>query len=125
MIFGSLSVDHQAVHTHRNSYLLDTLTVIAVHRPLLPLGAVMALGVGGFGLAFHNILYGHELGLIFVICLLAVTIGWSLGQLQLISRDLRGTEQMGAVFGSYQHLNALRHEIVAAKRGDEVREERS
>ena len=118
MILGSLKVDAsgQAVHTHRDTYLIASVSVISVRRPFLPLAVTMALGLAGFGLAFHELLWTWEKVAIAGLCLLALTAGWHIGLLQFLSRDLRGSDLMAAVFGSYGHLNALRAEISAAKR---------
>ena len=116
MIFGSLSVDHEAITTHRDTYLLDQLSVISVRRPFLPMGLLLALGLSGFGIACFHLLFAHELILIAAVCILCLVGGWFIGQLQLLSRDLRGSELMGAVYGSYSALNKKRQEIMTAKR---------
>ncbi|OXT01986.1 hypothetical protein B7H23_03350 [Notoacmeibacter marinus] len=116
MIIGSVFVDADVVQTHRDSYLVAGLSVISVRRPFLPLCLVMAAGFGGFGFAFFDLLRPGEQLAIAGLCIAALLTGWQLGQLQLLSRDLRGSELTGAVYGTYGHLNRLRKEIVAAKR---------
>ncbi len=118
MIFGSLNVDKDAVYTHRDTYLLENVSVISVRRPFLPMGIVMTIGVGGFGFGFADLLWSHEKLLIAGFCCLGLAIGWFIGQLQLLSRDLRGSELMGAVYGSYRELNQKRSEIASAKRAN-------
>ncbi|TPW33121.1 hypothetical protein FJU08_00700 [Martelella alba] len=118
MIFGSLSIDGGVIHTHRDSYLIKGLSVISVRRPFLPTGLLIAASIGGFGLAYGDLLHPGERIIIALIALAALGGGWTLGQLQLLSRDLRGSELSGAIYGSYGHLNRLRRQIVAAKHGD-------
>lgn len=116
MIFGSLDIDDQAVQTHRDSYLIAGLSVISVRRPFLPVCLVIAAGTGGFGIGYFDLLWPLErLGIVATFAT-ALMFGWKLGQLQLLSRDLRGSELAGAIYGTYGHLNRFRQEIVAAKR---------
>jgi hypothetical protein len=116
MIFGSLHIDREAVHTHRDSYVLDALTVFSVRRPFLPMGGMIAVGLMCFGLAFFDLLFAHELLIIAGVSAASLWIGWTVGQLQLLSRDLKGSELSGAIYGTYHHLNAARREIASAKR---------
>lgn len=115
-IFGSLHVDDRAVQTHRDSYLLDRLTVVSVRRPALGPALVFMLGFGGFGIAFADLLYTHEIRTLLIGCAGALGVGFWLGQLKLLSRDLRGSELSGAVWGSYRRLNTERKNIAAAMR---------
>ncbi len=116
MIFGFVEVDaeHACVNTHRDSYLLETLTVVSVRRPLLAGGLMFGLGFIGFGLVFGDLLYSLEIGATVGCALLALVAGWQLGQLKLLSRDLRGSELSGAIWGRYGSLNKKRCEIVRA-----------
>lgn len=116
-IFGSLHIDERAVQTHRDSYLLDHLTVASVRRPALGPALIFALGLGGFGVAFADLLYAAELRSIALGCAAMLGAGFWLGQLKLLSRDLRGSELSGAVWGSYRRLNVERRRIAAAMRG--------
>lgn len=122
MIFGALSIDSRAVQTHRDSYLLDRLTVISVRRLCLAPAILFALGLGGFAIAFADLLYASEVWGILIACTAFLGIGFWLGQLTLLSRDLRGSELSGAVWGSYRRLNAERRAIVAAMRDAQDRE---
>lgn len=116
MIFGTLIIDGEALHTHRDTYLVKGLSVISVRRPFLPIGATIAAGAGGFGAAYADLLWSGELAAIAALSTAALVAGLKVGQLNLLSRDLRGSELMGAIYGTYGHLNRLRREIVAAKR---------
>ncbi|MEJ0017581.1 MAG: hypothetical protein WDN25_13645 [Acetobacteraceae bacterium] len=116
MILGSVTVDYDqgAVHTHRDTYLLASLTVVSVRRPLLPFAAVAVGGMGGFTAAFGDLLYLYEGATIATLAATALLIGWQAGQLKLLSRDLRGGELSGAIWGQASTLNGLRKEIAQA-----------
>lgn len=116
MIFGTVTVDGEAVTTHRDSYVLAHLTVVSVRRPLL--GIVLPIGAGfvGFAAAFGDLLYADEIGFFLGAAALALIAGLWLGQLKLLSRDLRGSELSGAVWGSHRSLQTVRNRIVRALR---------
>lgn len=116
MILGTISIDHRqrAVHTHRDSYLLDNLSVVSVRRPLLPAGIMFGVGLAGFALVFADILYLHEIAVALALAAGTYAAGTGAGQLKLLSRDLRGSELSGVVWGEYRQLNTMRREIVAA-----------
>ena len=118
MIIGRIVIDHNggAVHTHRDSYLLDNLSVVSVRRPLLPAGAMLGIGLAGFAISFGDLLYLHELLVIAGAAGLALAFGIQAGQLKLLSRDLRGSELAGVVWGQYRHLNHIRRDIAVALR---------
>lgn len=113
MIFGSVTVDREAVSTHRDSYLLKSLTVVSVRRPLLGPALVFAGGFGAFGFAFADLMYADELAVLYGLVGLALLTGLWLGQLKLLSRDLRNSELSGVIYGGFAHLNRTRREIVA------------
>ncbi|GMG84970.1 hypothetical protein LNKW23_41860 [Paralimibaculum aggregatum] len=116
MIFGSISIDDGAVNTHRDSYILDSLTVVSVRRPLLAPAAVIGGGFTAFSWANADLLYPTEIGTLVGASMVALVAGLWLGQLKLLSRDLRGSELSGAIWGSYRRLNHKRAEIVAKRR---------
>ena len=120
MIFGSVYITGQAVQTHRDSYLLAHLTVVSVRRPFLGGGILFALGGSSFGFAFADLLYVHEMVGIAAFVGAALVCGWTLGQIRLLSRDLRGSELTGMIWGSYAHLNRLRRDIAAAMRQESI-----
>lgn len=115
-ILGYVSIDSEAVHTHRDSYILSSLTVVSVRRPLLAGAFVFASGFGAFGAGFADILYAHEITVIVGGSIGALIAGMWTGQLKLLSRDLRGSELAGAIWGSYRDLNQVRADIVHAIR---------
>lgn len=117
MIFGSVWIDGEAVNTHRDSYLLPTLTVVSVRRPFLAGALIFATGFGGFAVSFGDLLYPHEVRIIGGGILTVLFAGLWIGQLKLLSRDLRGSELAGVIWGSYGHLNRVRLKIVRAMRG--------
>ncbi|SDE90279.1 hypothetical protein SAMN05421538_11437 [Paracoccus isoporae] len=112
MIMGSVIVTPRAVQTHRDSYLLAHLSVVSVRRPFLPTALIFSGGGIAFALAFSDLLYLHEIAFLAGGICLALLTGLVVGQIQLLSRDLRGSELSGMVWGSYRHLNRLRREIV-------------
>lgn len=116
MIFGSLTIDaaQGAVHTHRDSYLIATLTAVSVRRPLLPAGLIFGTGLCGFGMAFGDLLYPGEIVTIVTAAVLALVGGTQTGKLSLLSRDLRGSELSGAIWGRHTALQRIRTDIVTA-----------
>lgn len=116
MIFGKVSIEGQAVHTHRDSYMLPHLTVVSVRRPFMAGALIFSLGFGGFGYSFGDLLYEEEIKIIVMGCAGALILGLWVGQLKLLSRDLRGSELAGMIWGTYGHLNRIRTKIARAMR---------
>lgn len=117
MIFGFIDIDTASVNTHRDSYLLPNITVVSVRRPFLAGALMCSAGFGGFGFVFSDLLHPGEIKFIIGGIATALFGGVWLGQLKLLSRDLRNSELSGAIFGSYSHLNCIRREIITAMRG--------
>jgi len=113
MIFGRIAITETAVQTHKDSYLIDRLSVVSVHRPALITGLLFAIGGTAFGLRFADLLYPHEQWTIGGIVAAALILGLKLGQIRLLSRDLRGSELSGMIWGTFGHLNRIRGEIIA------------
>lgn len=111
MILGTVRVAGNAVETHRDSYLLAQLSVISVRRPLLGGGCLFATGASAFALAFGDLLYPGEIAALAGFALCAVLAGFVIGRIQLLSRDLRGSELSCMIWGTYGHLNRIRREI--------------
>lgn len=116
MILGSLNIDaaQGAVHTHRDSYLIAALSVVSVRRPLLPAGLMFGSGLAGFCVAFGDLLYLYEALTILAAASASLLAGWQVGHLTLLSRDLRGSELAGAVWGRFASLQIVRADIVCA-----------
>lgn len=114
MVFGSVTVTSRAVETNRDSYLLENLSVISTRRPYLGAAIFFAFGFGGFAAAFADLLYAHEMRMIIAACAIILVGALWLGQLKLLSRDLRGSELSGVIWGSYRHLNRIRRDVVVA-----------
>ncbi len=111
MIFGSITVSDKAVSTHRDSYLLDKITVVSVRRPLLAPTILMGGGSAAFGLAFADLLYAGEQVAIGAAVLLMGVSGSQAGQLKLLSREI-GTSPLGdVIWGRYKTLNKIRLQI--------------
>ena len=114
MIIGSVEVNKNAVVTHRDSYLLTNLSVVSVRRPFLAGATLLGGAFVGFGMAFGDLLYNHEITTISAVSIAAILAGSQVGQLSLLSRDLRGSELSGAVWGRYSNLQTVRSDIVTA-----------
>lgn len=120
MIAGRMTITSTAVETHKDSYLLEHLTVVSVRRPFLATGMVMALGGTAFSFRFADLLYPHELLILGTGILTLFVLGRVVAQIQLLSRDLRGSELSGMIWGTYVHLNRLRAQIIQAVREPDV-----
>jgi len=112
MILGYVRVEGGAVSTHRDSYLLSSLTVVSTRRPFL--GAAILLGASfcAYALAFLDLLYPSEIITIVGAAFGFVVASSQIGQLSLLSRDLRGSELSGVIWGRYAALNKVRSDIV-------------
>lgn len=111
MPFGEFYIKNKAVHTHNDTYILSNVTAISARRPFFGAGFLIAVLMFGFVAAFYDLLYPSEMiaiGLGVTACLFA---GLWLGHLQLLSRDLRGSELGTAIWGSYRELNHIRRQI--------------
>lgn len=125
MIFGNIDLSDGALITHRDSYRLESLSVVSVRRPLLAPAIFFALGLGGFTLAFADLLYLHEMVVLAVMIAGGVKSGLWLGQLKLLSRDLRGSDLSDVIWGSYAALNAARAQIMTAMKDASLTRERA
>lgn len=114
MIFGTVEVTATSVDTHRDSYLLEQLTVVSVRRPAWTAGLLASGSLAAFWIGCFDLLYPGEIAVLGTLSAVALLTGWHLGQLKLLSRDLRGSELSGAIFGQYADLNRLRRKIAAA-----------
>lgn len=114
MILGFVRVEDNAVVTHRDSYLLDTLTVVSVRRPFLMPGAVFGVAFFGFTAMWIDLLFPMEIVVTLAMSIAAPMIAAQIGQLKLLSRDLRGSELSGVVWGRYLELNRVRANVVRA-----------
>lgn len=122
MILGTLEVKDGQLFTKNGSYQLDVVSVISTRRPALSAGVTLAGLIALFGLGTYDILYVGERAALAIAVTGSLCAGLTIGQLHLISRDLRGSPMADAVWGSYRRLNAERRKIAAAvrdvKRGD-------
>ncbi|MFG1339977.1 hypothetical protein [Xanthobacter autotrophicus] len=116
MILGHLHIDEAkgAVNTHRDSYRLATLSVVSVRRPFLGGGLLAGIGTAAFVAGFADLLYAHESAIVLACGVVAVLAGLQVGQLRLLSRDLRGSDLSEAIWGRHASLNGLRLAIAAA-----------
>lgn len=115
MILGSVHVSEKAVTTHRDSYLLGSISVVSVRRPFFGGAILIAFGLTVFTLAFGDLLYVGEIISFAMAIALIVFAGAQIGQLKLLSRDLRGSDLSDAIWGQCSHLNMIRREIVGMR----------
>lgn len=116
MILGHLHIDEAqgAVSTHRDSYRLATLSVVSVRRPFLGGGLLAGTGAAAFVAGFADLLYAYEIAIVSACGGVAVLAGFQVGQLRLLSRDLRGSDLSEAIWGRYASLNGVRLAIASA-----------
>lgn len=112
VIFGTVKVEGSSVRTHRDSYLLASLSVVSTRRPFL--GASLLVGVFalGFTISFWDLLYPTEIATTAALPLVGIFLASQIGLLSLLSRDLRGSELSGVIWGHYHELTKVRLEIV-------------
>lgn len=116
MNFGKIDIEDGAVQTRNDSYILTNITVVSARRPFLGAGLMTAAGIAGFTVSFHDLLFAGEIATALGVAAVCLWGGLWLGQLQLLSRDLRGSELSGAVWGPYRRLNHERRKIAKAAR---------
>ena len=116
MIIGYAHVEDGAVTTHRDSFLLDSISTISVRRTYLFFCGLMALGLVGFAYAFSDLLYPGEILASGIAAFTLVLVGFFTAQLTLLSRDLKGTELSTAIWGTPGHLHKKRQEIVLERK---------
>lgn len=114
MIFGKLHLGATALHTHNDSYVLQGISAISTRRPLLSTGLMIGALSATFTISFMDILFPTEIAVLAATALLSMVGGLFIGQLRLVSRDLRGSPIADAVYGTYAHLNRLRPQIAEA-----------
>lgn len=114
MIIGSVRVTDKMVETHLSSYALSQLSVIGMQRPFLPACLMLTGGGSAFGVSFGDLLYIGEIVALGISIVTSLVVGFRLGRIQLLSRDLRGSELSCMIWGTYGHLNRIRREIALA-----------
>lgn len=114
MILGKLRLGETALHTHNDSYVLQGISAVSTRRPFLATGVMIGALTSTFTTSFLDILYPTEITVFAATALLSVVGGLTIGQLCLVSRDLRGSPIADAVFGTYGHLNRLRPQMADA-----------
>ena len=121
MLLGFIHIENGAVITHRDSFLLASLTVVSVRRPYFAASLLLGAAFLGFSLVFADLLYQSEQVFLITGCCLSILIGAKTGQLMLLSRDLKGTELSSAVWGHHHTLQQRRALIVQAIQHMQVR----
>ena len=110
-IVGTIQVNDKAVSTHRDSYLLNRISVVSVRRVFLPGSILTVTGLGAFCAAFSDLLYPSEILTMAGVSALALIAGFQVGQLKLLSRDLGGSPLGDVIWGRYAALNTIRMQI--------------
>ena len=118
-ILGSVEITNEAIITHRDSYLLQNLTVVSVRRPFLAPALLVGVAFTVFCLGFMDLLYAHEIIVAISLASASIIAGMRLGRLQLLSRDLKNTELSGAIWGDQNALQKIRIQIVEAMKNHE------
>lgn len=111
MMIGTCDVKGDIVITHRTTYVLTSDTKPDVRRMLFGPGIVFACGLSLMGLGFSNVLYVHEVGLIFTAVAASLFGGFQFARLVILDKVTRGTEQETANYGLHSTLQAKRAEI--------------
>lgn len=114
MMIGTCEVKNGSIQTNKTTYVITKDTRPDVRRLFLTSSLVVSGGLALFGLGFVDLLYFHELVLIFSAIGFALVIGVNLARLVILDRVTRGTEQMSAIYGLHGTLQEKRHEINAA-----------
>ncbi|MCF6277217.1 MAG: hypothetical protein L3J16_00490 [Anaerolineales bacterium] len=114
MIFGKFHLGKTALHTHNDSYVLQGISAVSTRRPFLSTGLMIGALTATFTISFMDILRPTEITILTATALLSVVGGLFIGQLRLVSRDLRGSPIADAVYGTYGYLNRLRPQIADA-----------
>ncbi len=118
-ILGSVEITNEAIITHRDSYLLQNLTVVSVRRPFLAPALLVGVAFTVFCLGFMDLLYADETIVAISLASASIIAGMRLGRLQLLSRDLKNTELSGAIWGDHNALQKIRIQIVEAMKNHE------
>ena len=114
MIVGLVKIENGAVVTHRDSYAIENLSVVSVRRPYLAPAILGFVGATGFVLAFSDLMFSSEIYTTLAAGVAGLITGLQVGQLSLLSRDLKGTELSSAIWGRHKHLQTLRAKIMNA-----------
>ena len=114
MIFGTLKLRGNSLKTRNDVYVLDGISVVSTRRPFFSTGISLAGLLTLFGIGTVDLLYAGELILLVSLAVTSLTFGLIIGQLRLVSRDLRNSPIADAVYGTYGHLSRERLKIAAA-----------
>ncbi len=120
MIIGYIDIEQGAVVTHRDSFMLSTVSVVSVRRPYLAGALMLVAGVAGFVATFHDLLYEDEMLIAGGASIALLIVGFKVAQLSLLSRDLKGTELSSAVWGTNGDLQEARTDIVAMRQAEQA-----
>ena len=123
MAFFAPFIKGRTLEAPRTSYDIAKISAVDVNRPLLIPGIGGGALTGAFLWSFGDILTPAEILTGLVVASLALGLGLTVGQMRLVSRDLRGTRLADRIIGFYPALNRLRPEIlhVASRSASEGR----
>lgn len=111
MVFSKIEIDNGVLHTSNDSYALTPNTTFSAPRPFRAVGIVTALMISAFGVAFSDLLFWHELGVVTICAAISFLLGNSIAHLLIVNSDLRGSDLSVAAWGTYRHLNRVRRDL--------------
>ncbi len=123
MIIGFVKVEDGTVLTHRDSFILDSVSVVSVRRPYLAGSLLLSSALLGFSASFADLLYMGEMLTLAALSVAIAIIGLMTGHLTLLSRDLKGSELSSAVWGTPRALQQIRQCIVIERQKSQARKE--
>ncbi|MGJ8527446.1 hypothetical protein [Maritalea sp.] len=114
MILGTINIKQNAVVTNKDSFLLASLSVVSVRRPFIAPSLMLCGLLVGYAAVFADLLYPLEIVSILCASTVALFLSSQIGQLKLLSRDLRGSPLGDVLWGRYSSLQCKREEIVSS-----------
>jgi hypothetical protein len=116
MVFSKIEIVNGVLHTSNDSYPLTPNTTFSAPRPFRAMGIVTALMISAFGVAFSDLLFWNELGIVTLSAAACFFLGNTIAHLLIVNSDLRGSDLSVAAWGTYRHLNQVRRELADAAR---------
>lgn len=114
MNFNKVKTTPNAVENRGDTYLSASLSVVSVRRPLLAPALLLSGAFVGYAAAFIDLLTASEVASILICSAILIFVSSQIGQLKLLSRDLRGSPLSNVSWDYYPRLQKRRHEIVSS-----------